>query len=363
MEASNPQLTIALLAVPESTASTLYGMYDLLSAPGRDWEILTRGVPGRSKIRTLITSADGERLRTPSSLVVEPDCALADCPPPDVVAIPDLMVAPEDDIHGRYPRETVWLRALYAQGATLAAACSGALLLAETGLLDGQDATTHWGYCEAMQRRYPRVRIHPQRALVISGPEQRLILAGGGSSWQDLALFIVARYLGTEEAMQVARMNLLDWHHIGQQPFAALLRTRQTEDAVIARCQEWIASNYEHESPVAAMIRLSGLTERSFTRRFARATGMSPLEYVHTVRLEEAKQVLETRDIPVEAVAEEVGYGDASFFSRLFRRKVGLTPAQYRRRFGRLRKALDRSKQVGQPRTAGQDSAVASPPS
>lgn len=349
MEASNRILTVALLAVPESTASTLHGMYELLSSAGRDWDFLMHGTPGESKIRPCIVSARGERIRTPSGLVVEPEYALADCPTLDVIAVPDLMIAPDEDIHARYAAETAWLREQYASRVTVTAACSGTLMLAEAGLLDGQDATTHWGYCDAMQRRYPAVRVHPQRALVISGDEQRLILAGGGTSWQDLALFIVARYLGTEEAMRVARLNLIDWHHAGQQPYAALMRNRQTEDAVIARCQAWIAQNYEQEAPVAAMVRLSGLTERSFKRRFARATGMSPLEYVHTVRLEEAKQVLETTDLPVEAVAEEVGYGDASFFGRLFRRKVGLTPAQYRRRFGALRRVLDHSEAARRP--------------
>jgi transcriptional regulator GlxA family with amidase domain len=88
------------------------------------------------------------------------------------------------------------------------------------------------------------------------------------------------------------------------------------------------------------MVRLSGLAERSFKRRFQQATGMSPLEYVHALRLEEAKQMLEASDLPIEAIANEVGYEDAGFFTRLFRRKVNLTPAQYRRRFGELRKSL-----------------------
>ncbi len=340
MPDSRDKFTVALLAVPDSTASTLYGMYEILASAGRDWDLLVTGRPGESKIRPIIVSADGNRLRSLSGLWVEPECALAQCPPPDVVAIPDLMTAPEEDLTGRYPAEVAWLKDRYAAGATLASACSGALILAEAGLLDGQDATTHWGYCEALAARYPATRVHPNRALVISGEGQRLIMAGGGTSWYDLALFLIARFLDTEEAMRVARLHLLDWHHVGQQPFAALTRNRQVDDAVIALCQEWIAQHYEQDAPVAAMARLSGLAERSFKRRFAHATGMSPIEYVHTLRIEESKQVLETMDLPIEAVANEVGYEDASFFGRLFRRKVGLTPAQYRKRFGALRKAL-----------------------
>ena len=147
-------------------------------------------------------------------------------------------------------------------------------------------------------------------------------------------------HAGLEVAMQTARINLIEWHEIGQQPFARLARSRQCEDAAIAHCQTWIAQHYAEPAPVAAMVRLSGMPERSFKRRFQQATGMSPLEYVHTLRLEEAKQMLETGDAPVEAIANEVGYEDAAFFSRLFRRQVALTPAQYRRRFGAMRRAL-----------------------
>ncbi len=341
MSGANGKLTIAILAVPESTASTLYGVYDVLAAAGRDWGVIVEGEPGESKIRPLIVSADGQRFRVGNGLWVDPNCALSDCPTPDVVAIPDLMVTPKEDIAGRHPAEIRWLRERYAAGATLATACTGALVLAEAGLLDGQDVTTHWAYCEAMAERYPALRVHPNRALVISGAEQRLIMAGGGTSWLDLSLFLIARFVGTEEAMRVARLQLIDWHHVGQQPFAILTRNRQVDDAVIARCQEWIAQHYDKDSPVAAMARLSKLAERSFKRRFARATGMSPMEYVHTLRLEESKHSLETTDDPIEAVANQVGYEDASFFGRLFRRKVGLTPAQYRRRFRALRKALE----------------------
>ncbi|WP_164753726.1 MULTISPECIES: helix-turn-helix domain-containing protein [unclassified Mesorhizobium] len=142
--------------------------------------------------------------------------------------------------------------------------------------------------------------------------------------------------------MEVAKVYMLQWHDMGQQPFAALMRFRQTDDAVINRCQKWAEGNYRMHSPVAAMTKLSGLSERSFVRRFARATDMKAIDSIHALRLEQAKQLLETGELPVEAVANEVGYEDASFFGRLFRRQVGVTPAQYRIRFGALRRALSR---------------------
>ncbi|MCG8612570.1 MAG: helix-turn-helix domain-containing protein [Pseudomonadales bacterium] len=259
---------------------------------------------------------------------------------PDVVCVPEVAVAPDAVLTESHRAEIDWLRRCHEGGAIIATACSGALLLAETGLLNGGEATTHWAYCDALAC-YPGVQVYPDRALVVGGEGGRLIMAGGGTSWEDLALYLVARLVSVDEAMHIAKLFLIDWHDVGQLPYAALARNRQVNDADIARCQSWIAEHYEGTSPVATMIQLSGLTERTFSRRFKQATGMSPIEYVHTLRLEEAKQLLESGDAPLEAIAEQVGYEDAAFFGRLFRRKVGVTPIQYRKRFQGLRRALE----------------------
>jgi transcriptional regulator GlxA family with amidase domain len=133
---------------------------------------------------------------------------------------------------------------------------------------------------------------------------------------------------------------LIDWQEAGQQPFASLTSKPRSSDAVIARSQQWLADHYREAAPVAAMAEVSGLPLRSFSRRFAKATGMAPLAYVHTLRLEEAKHMLEAEQRCIAEIAEEVGYEDAGYFTRLFRRQVGISPAQYRRRFGGLRRSL-----------------------
>lgn len=332
---------IAILAMPETTASVVYGMYDLFMSAGRDWELIVHGRPGPQVIEPMVVSAQAGTFAAANGVPITAQASLEDAIGSDVVCVPELAVSPTEPIDGRFRREVEWLQVCYSRGATLATACSGALLLAEAGLLDGHEATTHWAYGDVLHRRHPRVKLRLQAALVAAGEGQRLLMAGGGTSWLDLGLYLVARAAGVETAMQVARINLIDWHDVGQQPFARLARTRQSADAVIGRCQEWIAGHYTDRAPVAGMIRIAGLPERSFKRRFQQSTGMAPLEYVHTLRLEEAKTLLERADLPVEAIAEQVGYEDASFFGRLFRRKVGLTPAQYRKRFRTLHRALE----------------------
>lgn len=332
--------TIAILVYPDTTAAVVFGMHDLFLSAGRDWGVLTEGKPGPELIQPVLTARRTDPFEVANGVRVFPHATLEGCPTDSIICVPEVALPPGAPLADRFCEEIAWLKQRYEEGATIAAGCSGAMLLAEAGLLDGCEATTHWGWCDVMRERFPDVQVRPQRALVVSGDGQRLIMAGGGATWLDLALYLIARTVNLDEAIKVARVNLIDWHHSGQQPFARLARTRQVEDAVIARCQTWIAENYDQRNPVTAMVRLSGLAERSFKRRFQQATGMSPLEYVHAVRLEEAKQMLEAGDQPIEAIANEVGYEDAGFFSRLFRRKVNLTPAQYRRRFGELRETL-----------------------
>jgi transcriptional regulator GlxA family with amidase domain len=339
-KADQRPVSVAILALPEATASVIYGMYDLFHSAGRDWGLITEGQPGPALLAPTVVAMRAAPFNAANGVLIHPQATLDQHEAPDIVCVPELLVPPGDPLDGRFTEEIAWLQRCHAAGATLATACSGALLLAEAGLLDGYEATSHWAYCEVMRQRYPAVKVLPQRALVISGAEQRLVMAGGGTSWLDLALYLIARTVGVEVAMQVAKINLIDWHVIGQQPFARLARSRQVEDSAIANCQSWIAEHYDAPAPVAAMAQLSGLAERSFKRRFQLATGMTPLEYVHTLRLEEAKHLLESSTDSIEAIANQVGYEDAGFFSRLFRRRVSLTPALYRRRFGAMRTAL-----------------------
>lgn len=334
------RLLVAIVAVPEVTASALYGMFDLFSSPGRDFSFVTKGEAGEQRMRPFIVARSREQFLAANGIPVQPEFDFDSAPMPDIVCIPDFFVDPGASVAGQYAPEAAWLARVHRGGGMLASACSGAVLLGEAGLLDGRDATIHWAYVSTLTNNYAGVRVRQNQTLVLTGEAQRIIMAGGGTSWQDLALYLIARHVGLKEAIEVARVYLLQWHDIGQMPFAAPVNFRQSDDAAIRKSQDWVAANYGQPTPVAAMIEQSGLPERSFMRRFRTATGMTPLDYVHAHRLEEAKQMLERSDLPVEAIAEEVGYEDASFFGRLFRRRVGLTPSQYRLRFGALRRAL-----------------------
>jgi transcriptional regulator GlxA family with amidase domain len=332
-------ITVALLAMRDVTAATVYGFHDCLSGVHRDW-LMLHGGQADSPFRSMIVSRDGQPVEAANGVRIIPEASFDSCGSPDVVCVTDVAVPPGAPLGDAYDAEVEWLRERHEQGSILASSCSGAVLLARTGLLEGLDATSHWAYCDALKRDYPGTRWFPERGLLFAGAGQRIVMAGSGMAWHQLVLALISRFAGADAAMQVARINLIDWAATSPIAYASLRHGAQSSDPGVATAQAWAAENYQHEAPVAQMVAVSGLAERTFKRRFMQATGMSPLDYVHHVRLEEAKQMLESGDASIESIAFEVGYSDASFFNRLFRRKVMMSPAQYRRRFGGLKSRL-----------------------
>lgn len=302
-----------------------FGLHEVLGDPGINDEALSRSVQPK-----LVVARPGP-YRSSTGLTVMPDGGLdGDCA--DVVIVCDIHLGRDETPEGRWSEEIAWVRRHLDRGSLVCATCSGAVLLAEAGLLEGAEAASHWSLADLFRDRYPGVRFRPERILCDSGHGGRLVTTGGASSWQDLALYLIGRFCGAEEAARVARLFLLGDRGYGQLPFASMARPRQHADAIVGRVQAWLVDNYATANPVSAMVERSGLPERSFKRRFSAATGYAPVEYVQALRIEEAKQMLETENLGIEDIAEAVGYTDPTFFRRLFRRRAGVTPAQYRQR-------------------------------
>ena len=328
---AKPILT-TVVVTPETGSAGVFIVMDLLSSVGQLWEQLHGDAPKTTTFLPRLVTFDGEPYRDLHGIEIRPHGALADFPEPDIVIIPELAMDPWKPIPNSFAPVADWLREVHGRGAILASMCSGSVLLAETGLLHGEEATSHWGYCEAIKSRHPAIIMRKERVLVPAGEGHRLITTGGFAAWHDLLLYLVGRVIGPEESRRLAKLFLLDWHMDGQLPFAALTVGRKHDDAVVSAAQVWAADNYRTANPVAAMAEASGLTERSFLRRFRKATGQSPLEYIQTLRIEEAKQLLETSDDPLDDIAAEVGYTEPAAFRHLFRKLVGITPSAYRRK-------------------------------
>ncbi len=327
------RVSVCLVAVPEVAAWVLYGFYEVLSFVGPGWGFLTGWprAPGRMVPR--IVGASRETMRNATGVPITPELSFAEAKHADIVIVADLGIAFDEETRGRWPEAIAWIKAQHAQGAIVCSACTGSLMLAEAGLLDGEEATCHWAAAETMRRRYPAVRLRPERVLVPAGAEHRVVTAGASASWTDLALYLVARFCGEEEARRTAKLFLFGDRTDGQLPFATRVRPRQHDDAAVAAAQVWIADHYARPNPVSGMTRASGLNVRTFKRRFQAATGYSPLDYVQSLRMEEAKQMLESADTPIDDIAAEIGYAEPAAFRRVFKRTTGIAPNQYRQRF------------------------------
>jgi transcriptional regulator GlxA family with amidase domain len=234
---------------------------------------------------------------------------------------------------GRYPELLDWIRRRYREGAMIYSACSGSIMLAATGLLKGREATSHWGYEQLFRNSYPDIEFRPEPALTFADPAGRIVTAGGTTSWHDLAIHIISRHCSPGEALRIAKVYLLKWHAEGQLPYASLVRRSPHADSAVRACEDWLAEHYRQPNAVQGVVSVSEIPERTLKRRFKTATGSTLIDYVQNLRVEEAKRLLETGPLAFDEISAEVGYENPGFFRRLFKRRTGLTPGQYRRMF------------------------------
>lgn len=316
----------------ECDPSIVYGVFDTLWAAGRMWDNMKGGTPD-GLFEPRLVAAEAGPLKLVTGVSILPQDTIDEVASTDVVFVPNVMIGASRGPDKLDRRLIDWIRRMHEGGAHLYGACGGSLVIAQTGLLDGGEATTHWAYAPLFRSHFPNVTLHVDRILVQSGPGHSLVCSGGASSWQDLALLLVSKRGGTEEAIRMSKLFLYQWHREGQLPYASLIENVDHGDAVVVKCQQWLAQNYERADIVTELVRQSGLPKRTFDRRFRAATGYSPLAYVQAMRIEEAKQMLETGTNAVDQIGREVGYEDAASFRRLFKRITGMGPSDYRRKF------------------------------
>lgn len=332
--------TIVILLVNGGLASTAVLPLDIFKSAGTLWNALN-GVPLDSRFDVVTASADGKPVVASRHLSLTPEVACAEVDRPDFAFVAagglefDAMVSQAYD-----PVETIarnrellpWLRRWHHEGTTIVTACSGALLAAAAGLLDGKRATAHWGLTGLYAQHFPKVDWREEYLVTDCGD---VVCGGGVNAAADVSLYLVEKFCGREIALKTARSLCIEMPRTWQNSFTHFELRAAHEDEQILAAEHYVRNHFAADLKFDAVARHVGMSPRNFARRFKDATGDTPLAYLHALRVAVAKQLLETTPTGVAEVGRKVGYLDPAFFRQLFQRKAGIGPSEYRRRFGR----------------------------
>lgn len=311
---------IGLLIYPGVQLAAVYGLTDLIVTANR---MIADDRPDMAPIRVSHWTHDegdgmsscGSSDRTDGS-----GSLFALVVPPSLTTLPSAeLTAPYHD----------WLHDAYASGVILGSVCAGTFLLAETGLLAGRVATTHWMHAEAFRRRFPAVRLEVEHLLADEGD---IVTAGGVMAWTDLGLRLVERLRGASVMIATARALLIDPPGRQQRFYSRFIPPLGHGDAAVAKVQALLGECHGRDVSVAALADHAGLEERTFQRRFRAATGLTTTRYAQRLRIAHAQDLLQLSDRSIEQVAWDAGYADPVSFRKVFLRITGLSPSAYRRR-------------------------------
>jgi transcriptional regulator GlxA family with amidase domain len=224
-----------------------------------------------------------------------------------------------------------WVSRAAGQTRRTASVCTGAFLLAAAGVLDDRRATTHWEWTEALAERYSSVRVEADPVYVRDGD---VWTSAGVTAGMDLALALVEEDLGPEVALTAARRLVVFFRRPGgQSQFSAALAAQQAAQPALRGLQAWIAGHLDEDLTVPKLAERANMSERSFARAFRREVGETPAAYVEALRIEHARALLEQGAPSLDAVAQSAGFASAEVLRRAFHRRVGVSPADYRKRF------------------------------
>ncbi len=318
---------VTILGLHNSMATTIFGPMDILNQAGRLWNRVSKSAQ-TPFFNVTIASADGQPIRSVNNILIQPHSSIEQVERTDLIIIASATYI--DIILEQNPELVPWLREKYDQGAHIASICTGAFLLAETGLLDGKSATLHWGFADMFRERYPKVQLAQDQMYLDHG---RLYCSAGVSAGMDLSLYLVEKFCGRKAAVESAKTMVLDMGREMQTPYDCFFAPRDHGDSIIVKAQEWIEQNHTEVIDYDGLAKQFEMSRRSLERRFKKAVGVTPLVYLQKLRVEYAKRLLEEGTKNFNEITYKVGYEDIAFFRKVFIRLTGLRPREYQQRF------------------------------
>lgn len=321
-------VSVTILALDNVLASSVMGSMDVFCQTGGTWNLIT-GKDEISYFDVTIVTKDGKPAKSRNQAAIYPNCSIRDIESTELIIISSFSNINTIETSGE---AVEWLKEHYNNGATIAGVCAGTYILAETGLLDGKTATTHWGFANDFRERYPNVHLHPEKILTDEG---NLLCSGGCNSYIDLSVYLVERYCGRTIALESSKAMLHDIGRNSQVPYSVYQFAKAHDDSKIQSVQEWFDENYNQNIVIKDIAKNFGFSRRVFERRFKAATGNTPLLYLQRTRVEIAKNLLEKSSRTFSEISAMVGYQDTSFFRKLFIKHTRLLPKEYRAKFSR----------------------------
>jgi transcriptional regulator GlxA family with amidase domain len=316
-----PMTRVTILALKDAATSTIIGPMDFFSSCGCND---TTGKASEPCFEVEIVTTDGLPVRCLNGILIQPHRSMPEVENTDVIIVSS-MVSIEQTLEGEGCAVT-WLKTHYDNGACLAAIDSGAFLLAETGLLEGKEATTDSESSGAFQRRYPGVLLKPEHPITDQG---RLLCAVSANSCIDLVAHLAMKIYGYEAAFEMLKTHGYDAEAVLQTPHSTLSHKGLNPDNPIRVSREWMENNYSTPMDIEQLARMCGMSRRTFERHFKNITRETPLQYLQRIRVEKAKRMLEAGEGTFQEITYQVGYEDSCYFRRLFEKLTGFLPSAY----------------------------------
>jgi len=319
---------VTILANENALFSTVFGPFDMLIQAGVFWNMIL-GKEATPYFDVYISSVDGKEITGLSGAKIRPHCKIQSDDQYDLVIVPSegMNINPQSQ---SFQSRVDYLKKMHDNGTVIASVCTGAFLVAATGLLDNKVATTHWAAAREFKRLFPKVKLNTD---LLVADNHEIITAGGVSADQDLCMQLISRFCGHDVAIQTARCTLVDLSAREQTQFKTFVVEKNHDDQEILKCQTYIENNLGENISISKLSEKFSISQRTLNRRFKQATSHSVISYVQQLRVEKAKFILERENISFDQLAHDLGYENASFFRKLFKQHVGLSPKDYRRGF------------------------------
>lgn len=253
------------------------------------------------------------------------------------IKVTDLLIIPsvsyDDTLIEDNAELITWIKEQYKTGAEIATICSGAFLLAATGLIDGKACSTHWNVAANFRRLFPDIHLEIDKLITV---ERGIYTNGGAYSFLNLILFLVEKYFGRETAIYCSKIFQIDMERTSQSPFLIFQTQKNHGDELIRQAQTYIEENLAEKISFEKLASKLATSRRNFDRRFIKATGNTPLEYLQRVKVEVAKSILEKGRKSIFEVMYEIGYSDDKAFREVFKKITGLSPLEYRAKYNKV---------------------------